>query len=50
MAAGDTYGVTPEDVIAHLQAQVTETQSRLDELADLARRNDIAPGVLRAAT
>jgi hypothetical protein len=50
MAAGDTYGVTPDDVIAHLEAQTQETQSLLDELADLARRNGIAPGVLRSAT
>jgi hypothetical protein len=49
MAAGDTYGLTPEDVIANLQAQLHETQAQLDELADLARRNDIAPGVLRSA-
>jgi hypothetical protein len=49
MAAGDTYGVTPNDVIAHLEAQTQETQSLLDELADLARRNGIAPGVLRSA-
>lgn len=47
MAAGDTYGVTPEDRIAFLAARVQETQERLDELADLARRNDIPPGVLR---
>jgi hypothetical protein len=47
MAAGDTYGVTPEERIAFLESQVQETQARLDELADLARRNDILPGVLR---
>jgi hypothetical protein len=47
LAAGDTVGVTPEEVIANLEAEVVETQARLDDLADLARRNDIAPGVLR---
>jgi multidrug efflux pump subunit AcrA (membrane-fusion protein) len=47
MAAGETFGVTPDETIANLQAQRIETQSRLDELADLARRNDIPPGVLR---
>jgi len=49
MDAGDTPGVTPEEVATNLQAQVLETQSMLDELADLARRNDIAPGLLRSA-
>jgi hypothetical protein len=49
MLAGDIVGITPDEVIANLQAQVRETQTRLGELADLARRNDIAPGVLRAA-
>jgi hypothetical protein len=47
MAAGDTYGVTAEERIAFLAAQVQETQARLGELADLARRNDIPAGVLR---
>jgi hypothetical protein len=49
LAAGGSLGVTPEDVIANLAARVADTQSRLDELSDLARRNDIPPGVLRAA-
>jgi hypothetical protein len=48
MAAGDTFGVTPEAVIANLETQVRETQGLLDQLADLARRNDIPPGVLRS--
>jgi hypothetical protein len=47
MAAAATYGLTPEERIAFLEAQTQETQARLNELADLARRNDIAPGVLR---
>jgi hypothetical protein len=47
MAAGDTYGVTPDERIAYLAAQVQQTQAQLNELADLARRNDIPPGVLR---
>ena len=40
-------GVTPEAGIAVLEAQVQEVQSELDELSDLARQNDIPPGVLR---
>jgi hypothetical protein len=49
MLAGDTFGVTPEEVIAHLEGQVQETQGRLDELADLARRNSIPTDILRTA-
>jgi len=40
-------GITPEEGIAILEARVSEVQSRFDELADLARRNYIPPGVLR---
>lgn len=40
-------GVTPEAGIAVLEAQVQEVQSQLDELSDLARQNNIPPGVLR---
>jgi len=40
-------GITPEEGIAALEAQVSEVQSRFDELADLAQRNDIPPGLLR---
>ncbi len=40
-------GVTPAAGVANLEAQVQETQSQLDELSDLARQHDIAPGVLR---
>jgi hypothetical protein len=45
----DVLGVTPDDVIANLEEQVRGTQGQIDELADLARRNDIVPGVVRAA-
>jgi hypothetical protein len=40
-------GVTPEAGIAVLEAQVQEVQNQLDELSDLARQNNIPPGVLR---
>jgi hypothetical protein len=40
-------GITPEAGIAALEAQVLEIQSQLDELSDLARQNNIPPGVLR---
>ena len=40
-------GITPEEGIAVLEARVSEVQSRFDELADLARRNYIPPGLLR---
>jgi hypothetical protein len=40
-------GVTPEAGIAILAAQVQEVQNQLDELSDLARQNNISPGVLR---
>jgi hypothetical protein len=40
-------GVTPEAGIAILAAQVQEVQNRMDELSDLARQNNIPPGVLR---
>jgi hypothetical protein len=43
----DNTGVTPAAGLANLQAQVQETQSQLDELSDLARQHNIAPGVLR---
>jgi len=42
---GDT-GITPEAGIEILQQRVSETQSELDALEDLARRNDIPPGAL----
>jgi len=40
-------GITPEASIEILQQRVEETQSKLDALEDLARRNDIEPGTLR---
>ena len=42
-----TIGATPQDALAILEALVGEVQSRLDELSDLARQNNIPPGVLR---
>ena len=44
--AGD-IAITPEAGIEILQQRVAETQAELDDLADLARRNDIEPGTLR---
>lgn len=44
--AGDV-GITPEAGIEILQERLSETQSDLDALEDLARRNDIPPGTLR---
>jgi len=49
MASTDDSGVTPEEHIAILAAQVRETQDLFEELVDLARRNNIAPGVVRSA-
>jgi hypothetical protein len=40
-------GVTPQAGIDILAARVREIQSQLDDLGDLARQNDIAPGDLR---
>ena len=40
-------GITPEAGIEILQQRVSETQAELDELEDLARRNDMPPGTLR---
>lgn len=42
-----TVGVTPDAALAILQAHVDEVQSQLDALSDLARQNNIPPGVLR---
>jgi len=44
---GDDFATTPEAGIEILQHRVNETQTELDELEDLARRNDIPPGTLR---
>jgi len=41
-------GVTPEAGIAILIAQASEVQTQLNELSDLARQNNIPPGVLRS--
>jgi hypothetical protein len=46
LGEGD-LGITPESAIEGLEQRVNETQTDLDELEDLARRNDIPPGVLR---
>jgi len=40
-------GITPEDGIEILQQRVNEAQAAIDALEDLARRNDIPPGLLR---
>jgi hypothetical protein len=40
-------GITPEATIDILQSRVSETQHKLDALANLARQNDIPPGILR---
>jgi len=40
-------GITPDAGIAILEVQVDEVQSELDDLSDLARRNNIPPAVLR---
>jgi len=40
-------GITPEAGIEILQQRVSEAQSELDTLEDLARHNEIPPGVLR---
>lgn len=43
----DDVGMTPDETIDILQSQISETQSQLDDLEDLARQNNIPPGVLR---
>lgn len=45
--AEDDIGITPEATIEILQNRVRETQRELRTLQDLARQNDIPPGVLR---
>jgi hypothetical protein len=44
---GEDFAITPEAAIEILQQRVTQEQSKLDDLEDLARRNDIEPGTLR---
>jgi hypothetical protein len=41
------FATTPDAGIEILQQRVNETQSELDDLEDLARRNYIEPGTLR---
>lgn len=41
-------GITPEAGIEILQQRVTEAQSELGDLEDLARRNHVEPGTLRS--
>jgi hypothetical protein len=43
----EDFATTPEAGTDILQQRVSETQSQLDDLEDLARRNDIEPGTLR---
>ena len=43
----DDIGITPEATIDILQNRVRATQSELDALEDLARRNDIPSGIFR---
>jgi hypothetical protein len=43
----EDFAMTPETGMDILEQRVNETQSRLDALGDLARRNDIPPGMLR---
>lgn len=43
----DEVALTPEASIHVLQNRVRETQSELDALEDLARRNSIEPRILR---
>lgn len=44
---GDDFAITPDAGIEILHERVSETQSELDAIEDLARRNDIEPGTLR---
>jgi apolipoprotein N-acyltransferase len=39
--------ITPETAVDILEQRVKEAQAKFDDLEDLARRNDIAPGTLR---
>jgi hypothetical protein len=43
----EDFAITPEAGIEILEQRVSETQSELDALEDLARRNGIEPGTLR---
>lgn len=43
----EDFAITPEAGVEILQQRVAEAQRRLDDLENLARRNDIEPGTLR---
>jgi hypothetical protein len=44
---GGDVGITPQSGIEILQQRVSETETQLDGLEDLARRNYMPPGLLR---
>ena len=44
---GGDVGITPEAGIEILEQRVMQERARVDDLEDLARRNDIEPGALR---
>ena len=44
---GGDVGITPQAGIENLQERVSETETQLDGLEDLARRNYMPPGLLR---
>ena len=44
---GGDVGITPQAGIENLQERVSETETQLDGLEDLARRNLMPPGLLR---
>ena len=44
---GEDFAITPEAGIEILQQRVEEAQAKFGDLEDLARRNDIPPGMLR---
>ena len=44
---GEDFAITPEAGMENLQQRVAEVRRKLDDLEDLARRNDIEPGALR---
>lgn len=44
---GEDFAITPEAGIEILQQRITDAEARLNDLEDLAHRNDIEPGALR---
>jgi hypothetical protein len=44
---GEDFAITPEAGVEILQQRISKAQARLDDLEDLARRDDVEPGVLR---